>query len=126
MFELTKSNFGPHSLKKGALPTKYKNLLYCKHNFCKLILYGRAKESKIFTEATTNETLVMVASGSGFTAHVCRYVDMWNACKIEHDDDRVTVLGLGGSPGHGGLGGLGRAGSGGVLDRAGSEVEHQS
>jgi len=87
VFELTKSNFGPHSLKKtrallarapgkGALSTKYKNLLYCKHNFCKLILYGRAKESKIFTEATTNETLVMVASGSGFTAHVCRYVDM--------------------------------------------------
>ena len=51
--------------------SKYKNLLYCKHNFCKLLLYGRAKESKIFTEATTNEALVMVASGSGFTAHVC-------------------------------------------------------
>ena len=47
---------------------------------------------------------------------------------VEHDDDRVTVLGLGGSPDHGGLG---RAGSGGVLGhgglgRAESEVGHQS
>jgi hypothetical protein len=47
---------------------------------------------------------------------------------FEHDDDCVTVLGLGGSPDHGSLGG---AGSGGVLGhgglgRAESEVGHQS
>jgi len=82
--------------------TKYKNLLYCKHNFCKLLLYGRAKESKIFTEATTNEALVMVASGSGFTAHIII------------SKGGLGRAGSGGGLGHGGLG------------RAGSEVEHQS
>ena len=54
---------------------KKKNLLYrFKHNFRKSVLYSKAKESTIFCWGYYQRMLVTVASGSGFTAHVCVYI----------------------------------------------------
>jgi hypothetical protein len=63
-------------------------LLRTQHLKVVVVRQGEGTED-FFTEATTNETLVMVAPGSGFTAHVCRYV--LYIC-IKFDDDRVAVL----------------------------------
>ena len=59
---------------KAACGEEKKPPLPFKHNFRKLVLYSKAKESTIFCWGYYQRMLVTVASGSGFTAHVCMYI----------------------------------------------------